>query len=354
MQYGRTATPQLSVVMPVYNCARFIEAAVASILCQTHADFELLIVDDGSTDGTTGILRGLAANDARIRLIEQENCGIVASLNRMISLACGEFMARMDGDDISLPDRFARQIAHLSAHPQIGAVGTQYVEIDGADVVTDPAIRHPVGPAAVRAGMMIEQPFSNPTVMFRAAALRAAGGYREAFRYCEDYDLFLRLSRIAELDNLPDILLHYRRTPTQMSIANNSRQTRQAVKALFAHREVLAGRPDPFDGLDILPTLDRMDAHIGRVGVARALRGEIAQRLRFSPMALGGEEFAMIVAHARSGDPFPGAWRTVLRCFSLGLFARTFQLAAALLYGNWRAQPGDEEAVEAGGSIISR
>jgi hypothetical protein len=132
-----------------------------------------------------------------------------------------------------------------------------------------------------------------------------------------------------------------------MSIANNSRQTQQAVKALFAHREVLAGRPDPFEGLADLPALDQMDAHVGRSGVAHALRGDIATRLRFSPMALAGAEFAMLEAHALSGDAFPGGWRTVLRCFSLGLPGRGLRLASALLRGHWRTQPGDEKAVEA-------
>ncbi|NJS13559.1 MAG: glycosyltransferase [Sphingopyxis sp.] len=343
--------PPLSVIMPVHNCVSFVEAAVRSVLNQSFNDFEFLIVDDGSTDGTTDILRQLTAADPRIRLAEQENRGIVASVNRMVGAARGTFVARMDADDVSLPERFARQIAFLTGHPDVGAVGAQYVEIDERGHVNDPGIRHPTGVAAVRARMTIEQPFSNPTVMFRAEALRSVGGYREAFGACEDYDLFLRLSRTTALDNLPDVLLHYRRSAGQMSVANNSAQTHQAVMAVFAHQEVLAGRPDPFVGVSQIPSLDRIDQHVGRAGVAQALRGEIAARLRFSPMALRGAEFALMLDHARSGDSFLGGWRTVLRCVSLGLWSRAVRLAAALMAGQRRLgrhQSGDEKAVDSG------
>jgi hypothetical protein len=354
-------SPSLTVIMPAYNSAHFVTAAVQSVLAQTHSDFEYLIVDDGSVDGTTKLLRDLASGDPRIHLIEQENRGIVASVNRMIEIARAPFIARMDADDISLPERFARQLEYLGANPHIGAVGAQYVEIDAAGGITDPGIRHPVGPSAVRAQMLVEQPFSNPTVMFRADALRRVGGYREAFGYCEDYDLFLRLSRVTDLDNLPDVLLHYRRSPGQMSIANNSQQTQQAVKALFAHKEVLAGRTDPFAGLSQLPTLDQMDAHVGRTGVARQLRSEIATRLRFSPMVLAGDEFALLLTQARSGDGFTGGWRTVGRSLRLGLVWRSVQLATALTRGHARRllqlalrrqQPRNEKPVETGRTIL--
>jgi Glycosyl transferase family 2 len=333
---GKARAPSLSVIMPMYNAARFVDAAVRSILGQSHADFEFLIVDDGSTDQSAEIVSSLAAQDSRIQLFQQANQGIVASLNRMIDIARGPIIARMDADDISLPDRFARQIAYLNAHPDIGALGTQFIEVDEQGAVRDATFRHPTGSGAVMAALFDGMPVANPTVMFRADQLRAAGGYRQAFRHCEDYDLFLRLSRISQIDNLPDVLFHYRRSQGQMSVAAHNLQTRQAIKARFAHQEVLAGRGDPFEGLASLPTPDRLDQHLGRRGVGEAILAEIALRLQHSPAALRGAEFAMICSHARSGKPFAGGLRTVARCVRLGMPGRAMWLALALFRGRMR------------------
>lgn len=325
--------PPLTVIMPMFNAAPFVRAAVDSVLAQTFTDFDFLIVDDGSTDGSADIIRDLAAEDARIQLIVQDNQGIVPSLHRMIARAQGRYIARMDADDLCLPERFARQIACLEARPELGAVGTQFIEIDARGAVRDAHFRHPVGSEAVHAQLLMGQPLANPTVMFRADALRAAGGYRAAFRYCEDYDLFLRLSRLARLDNLPDVLFHYRRSAGQMSVAANARQTRQSVKARFAHHEVLAGRPDPFDGLATLPTVDQLDALVGRAGVGAAVGREIALRLLHNRRALRGEEFAIITAAAASPARLPGGWRAVLRCLRFGMPLRAARLALALVAG---------------------
>ena len=121
---------RLSVVMPMYNAARFVEAAIDSILAQTMGDFIFYIVDDGSTDASGDIAARKAATDRRIRLIRQSNQGIVASMNRMLGRVETPFVARMDADDISLPDRFALQLAHFDRTPTLGALGGQYVEID--------------------------------------------------------------------------------------------------------------------------------------------------------------------------------------------------------------------------------
>ncbi|MEY4270294.1 MAG: hypothetical protein RLZZ58_1510 [Pseudomonadota bacterium] len=319
--------------MPMFNCAPFVADAVTSVLDQSFADFRFLIVDDGSTDGSGDIVAKLVASDPRVTLFRQDNAGIVASLTFLLSHVETPYVARMDGDDICLPGRFARQIAHMKAQPHLGALGTQFVEIDesGRQIPDDDPL--PVGVGAVMAQLGFRQPICNPTTMFRRDALIAAGGYREAFRFCEDYDLFLRLSRIADIDNLPDRLLQYRRSPNQMSIRNNSRQTRQAVKALFAHREVLAGRRDPFDAMDLLPAVADMDGVFGRPGMALAMRAEIVSRLRFSPFALAGPEFDLICTHAASGAAFPGGWRTVARCLRLGLPRQALALAFNMTKG---------------------
>src|SRR5262245_14197402 len=115
-------TPAISVLMPIYNAGRFLPAAVESVLAQTFADFELIAIDDGSRDGSSEVLAQLAARDPRIRVFAQENRGIVATLNRALELARAPLVARMDADDLSRPDRFAKQIAFLRQHPEVAAV----------------------------------------------------------------------------------------------------------------------------------------------------------------------------------------------------------------------------------------
>ena len=130
----------LSVLMPVYDCDQFVQAAIDSILNQTFRDFEFIIIDDGSKDRTAEIVEAAAARDPRIRVISRENRGIVPSLNEALEQATGTLVARMDGDDISLPDRFSRQVAYLQANPECGLVGTQimFMDPDGRPIAPMP------------------------------------------------------------------------------------------------------------------------------------------------------------------------------------------------------------------------
>ncbi|HXE55221.1 MAG TPA: glycosyltransferase family A protein, partial [Tepidisphaeraceae bacterium] len=122
--------PQISVLMPVYNVERFVASAIDSILSQTFGDFELIITDDGSKDATPAIVQTYAARDSRVRLSQQPNAGITITLNRQIALARGPFLARMDGDDISLPTRFEKQLRFLQEHADHVLVGCQCLLID--------------------------------------------------------------------------------------------------------------------------------------------------------------------------------------------------------------------------------
>lgn len=205
-------TPTLSIIMPVFNCAPYLDRAMASIRGQTFSDFECIVVDDGSKDRSLSILRRHAAQDARIRIVSRENRGLVASLNEAVSLARGTFLGRMDGDDISLPDRFARQIAILQSSPQLVGLGAAVDMVDSTGQRLKsytPPISHEAIVAELRGGnggAMI-----HPAVVFRAEAIRKVGGYRDQFSgFGEDWDLFLRLSEIGTLRNLPQILLKYR------------------------------------------------------------------------------------------------------------------------------------------------
>src|SRR5262245_47416384 len=135
-----TSTPAVSVLMPVYNAGRFLAPALDSILAQTFADFELIAIDDGSSDGSGKVLAEFAARDRRVCVLTQENCGIVATLNRALELARAPLVARMDADDLSRPDRFAQQVAYLREHPDVAVVSGAMDQIDEDDAYLQTAV----------------------------------------------------------------------------------------------------------------------------------------------------------------------------------------------------------------------
>jgi glycosyltransferase involved in cell wall biosynthesis len=210
-----TADPKITVLMPVHNGEPFLREAVESILGQTYGGFELLVVDDGSTDGSAAIV--LSFGDPRIRLVANPaNAGIVASLNRGLALARGEYVARMDCDDVSLPRRLERQVAFLSADPGVGVLGTGYETVDRDGNMLE-TLRHPPRHEILLWSLFFYNPIAHPTVMMRREAVLSAGGYRsEDYRgrgrfFPEDYDLWWRLSRVTRLANLPEILVRLRK-----------------------------------------------------------------------------------------------------------------------------------------------
>ena len=196
--------------MPVYNAERYLRQALESILTQTNASFELVVIDDGSTDGSTRILGEVAGRDSRVRPVNQANGGIVAALNAGLGLVRGEYIARMDGDDIAMPQRLERQTAYMAEHAECVAVGSQviFIDPDGDEIgpKQDLVQTHEQIDAALMAG---QWPIVHPSVMMRTDAIRSLGGYRE-FRTWEDHDLFLRLAEMGRLVNLPEPLLRYR------------------------------------------------------------------------------------------------------------------------------------------------
>ncbi|HEY8750494.1 MAG TPA: glycosyltransferase [Tepidisphaeraceae bacterium] len=203
--------PRVSVVMPVYNAERFLRAAVESSLTQTFTDFELIAVDDGSKDSSLAILREYEKKDCRVRIVSRPNTGIVGALNDGIAAARGELIARMDSDDICLPDRFAKQVAFLDSHPDHVLVGSQVMLIDpeAADLCPkrDTEFTHE---AIDTAHLNHRWPLVHPTIIVRKSALSRIGGYRSKFEWLEDLDLFLRLAEVGRMASLPDVLLRYR------------------------------------------------------------------------------------------------------------------------------------------------
>ena len=202
--------PTVSVLIPVYNGGAFLAKALRSVLAQTYADFECLVLDDGSTDGSAAVVESIARNDSRVRLVRRENRGLVSTLNELAQLAEGELIARMDADDVALPTRFQQQVAFLAAHPEVVCVGGGHWIIDEVDR-TIAEVRHPTDDARIQAlALRGHTTICHPAAMMRASALRAVGGYRAEFYPTEDLDLWLRLGEIGRLANLPEPVIRYR------------------------------------------------------------------------------------------------------------------------------------------------
>jgi glycosyltransferase involved in cell wall biosynthesis len=197
--------------MPVYNTERYLAPALQSVIEQTFTDFEFIILDDGSTDSSVHIIQSFAENDDRIRFFPLEHRGYVSLLRRGLNHCRGEFVARMDSDDISMPDRFEKQVAHLRANPECVAVGSQITIIDPyGSRVEKPT--HKLAHEDIERELLngVGWAMVHPTVMMRRDALQKVGGYREDLMVSEDLDLFLRLAEVGKVTNLPDVLLQYR------------------------------------------------------------------------------------------------------------------------------------------------
>lgn len=210
------STVPITVLLPVYNGAADVMQAVNTILAQTFANFELLIINDGSKDNSAEILNGLA--DPRIRLIHQDNLGLAATLNKGLQLASGKYIARQDQDDLSHPQRLEKQFAYMESHPDCILLGTA-AEIWVADTPTDRVHQHPVDHGTLSFDLLFNNPFVHSSVMLRKDEVIAAGGYstdRER-QPPEDYELWSRLARVGQVANLADRLLVYREVPQSMS-----------------------------------------------------------------------------------------------------------------------------------------
>lgn len=207
--------PKVSVILPVYNAGSYLRAAIESILQQTLTNFELIIINDGSTDNSKSVIASF--HDPRIRHVDQANQGLRQALNNAIELSRGEFVARMDQDDISLPDRLRQQAKFLETHPDHVLVGTTFVYIDQVGTPTGvfPAL---LDYDELRREVLTQSPFGHGTVMFRAATLRHGNiRYSQEAVHVEDYELWLRLSQIGKVANLPDALYLWRHYPANTS-----------------------------------------------------------------------------------------------------------------------------------------
>ena len=199
-----TPTPAVSVLMAVYNGAPTVVHAVTSVLSQTAGDLELIVVDDGSTDATPDLLNGV--RDARLRVTRQARAGLTPALNAGLALARAPLVARLDADDVALPERFARQRGFLERVPDVGLVGTAAREVDGHGALVR-IVRPPEDDGALRRALIRANPFVHSSVMMRRALVERVGGYDETLPVAQDYDLWMRLARVTRLANLADVLV---------------------------------------------------------------------------------------------------------------------------------------------------
>ena len=202
--------PRVSVVLPFRDCESFLTEAVASILGQAFRDFELLAVDDGSKDQSVAVIEAFARQDGRVRLLRAHGAGVAAALNVGVAESRGEYVARMDGDDVALPERFVWQVAALDGSPRVLVVGSAVEHIDRRGRVLDVAW-YPSTAEGVRTVLAHGHCcLCHPATMIRREALVGAGGYRTSVPFAEDFDLWLRLARVGDLINLDRRLLRYR------------------------------------------------------------------------------------------------------------------------------------------------
>ena len=220
MSFETKPMPRVTVVMAVYNAERFLEEAVSSILSQSWHDFELIVVDDASTDGSFAVVDRF--DDPRIRVIRhQVNQGASLSRNDALSAARGEYIAIMDADDICAPNRLKQQIDFLDAHPQAGLVGCAvYDNIDATGAVLYTSFL-PEHNEAIQRALMERWCFLHSSIMFRRSLCGSAGVYRTAFEPAEDHDFVLRLAERAEVHNLDEPLVTYRLNHSGLTVVGH-------------------------------------------------------------------------------------------------------------------------------------
>lgn len=227
--------PKISVLTSCYNATEFLADAIESILSQTYEEFEFILIDDGSTDDTSAIIKHYAAKDNRIVFIEKGNTGLTDSLNVGISVARGEWIARMDADDVAFPDRFEKQINFVMGHPEVVLLGAGCITIDrkGREIQK---YRYPATHDELI--KQIEQcgtPFPHSTAFYKRSVVQSVGAYRNRLNGAEDKDLWLRLSSIGRIGCLSDPLIKLRKHSASITAAKGNRLTVLSYAAVISY-----------------------------------------------------------------------------------------------------------------------
>jgi glycosyl transferase family 2 len=239
-----TRPPPVSVVMPVFNAEAFVAAAVESVLGQTFEDFELLVLDDGSTDASLDVVRSLA--DPRLRIVSRPHEGVVRTMNAALGLARAELIARADADDVCMPERLTRQLDVLATQPGLALVG-------GAMRCGDRLLEYPPDATRMRWLALYRNPVGNPTILFRRPAAVAVGGYPEDFQLLDDYPFVSRLLARYDAANLTEPLVIHRANPTGISGRHGRAQAAEGDRVRRANIAALV--PEPGDAADLFGLL---------------------------------------------------------------------------------------------------
>lgn len=235
----------VSVVMSVYNDQACVSQAIKSILSQTFSEFELIIIDDGSTDNSA--IEVMKFSDLRIRFFQQPNSGLAQALNFGITVANGKYIARQDSDDFSAPTRLEQQIKFLDTHPEIGLVGCNAVLIDEDGQILANT-NYPTDNATLQA-MLLDENSANPlnhgTVVFSRILALSVGGYRKEFSQSQDLDLWLRMAEKLEIANLPEPAYFWRLRRQSVNVQGWNNQRDLGRLARLCARQRQSGQPEP-------------------------------------------------------------------------------------------------------------
>lgn len=234
--YGEDNRPQITVLLPAYNAEHTIAATIESVLAQTFKDFELLIINDGSTDGTADVIKGFV--DCCIKLVNNDgNKGLIYTLNRGIELATGRYIARMDADDIMAPQRLQKQFELLESRPEIDLCSTFITIFNESGVIGKQ--NYGVSNNEIRAEMLFNSPLCHPAVMIRSEVFKQYQ-FDAGFKYCEDYELFARMLMRHQAENIPHRLLKYRVSETSETSKGESHTEERYENLTRIHSQILS------------------------------------------------------------------------------------------------------------------
>lgn len=253
--------PKISCILPVYNGEQYLKEAITSILEQSYDDFEFIIVNDGSTDLSEEIIQRFANKDHRIRYFKKTNSGLISSLNYALEKCKGEYIARMDADDISFPSRFKLQSDFLDSNPKTCAVGSAVTE---AKIINPFQVKRYSGRKQCRFGLLFFNCLGHPSVMIRRSHLTKLNlRYDEGYPLAEDYKLWCELNKHYDIDNLNKILLYYRRHPNQVSTKEHRTQVNSHLKIIreqfsywFNIQLDIPARQDDYDTKTLMTIVD--------------------------------------------------------------------------------------------------
>ncbi len=291
-------TPAISVVMPVFNASRYLASAIESVRQQSFLDWELLCIDDGSTDGSLEIVKEFASRDPRIRLIACAHRGIVATLNEGVGLCRAEFIARLDADDLALPNRFQLQLDCLQRSPTLAMMCGAYQTIDANDRVWKTQIP-PQSSAGIRVALQHSNCIAHSSVMMRRGVLESfQGPYRDYFPLAEDYDLWLRMAAGYEIGSSPELVLQYRRDLETTKPERIVQQTLSTLGVLLSNNFRSNGDPDRAIDWKQLDHVTLLSEGLSRPCIDRSIRralfseARLARKHGFKTQAVQLIEFA--------------------------------------------------------------